>query len=242
MDLNTAPSPARSDLAGHLPAHGAGEVPEGLSDIILRRGENEQILWRGKPQFWGLAATAFHTRSIAIYFALLTVISGVLYGLGSGVTIAVMGVGALLILHVLAFLYSKNSHYVLTNERLLILTGLTVEKRISVPLSQVGAAHLKLRGQDVGTIALEILGERQIGYLVLWPHARPLRFNKPQPLIRVVKDAPEVARLLTQAVSQRAKSQANVMEINLESAGFDKEGQAGQSDLDHADLKGAATA
>jgi len=236
VDLKTAPSLSRNDLAGHLPAHAAGEVPEGLSDIILRRGENEKILWRGKPQFWGLAATAFHTPTVAIYFALLTVISGISYGLGSGTTIAVMGIGALLILYVLAFLYSKKSHYVLTNERLLILTGLTVEKRISVPLSQVGAAHLKMRGQDVGTIALEISGSRQIGYLVLWPHARPLRFSKPQPLIRVVKNAPEVAKLLTEAVSERAKAQANLMEINLDAMSADKKAQP-----NHGDLKGAAT-
>lgn len=238
MDLKTAPSSSgRTDLAGNLPAHAAGEVPEGLSDIILRRGENEKILWRGKPQFWGLAATAFRTPVVALYFALLTAISGGLYGLGSGITLAVMGVGALLILHVLAYLYSKNSHYVLTNERLLILTGLTVEKRISIPLSQVGAAHLKMRGQDVGTIAMELLGQPKIGYLVLWPHARPLRINKPQPLIRVVQNAPGVAKILTQAVAERAKAQANSIEVNLDSIVADTPAQSS-----HGNLTGAATA
>ncbi|MEM1052227.1 MAG: photosynthetic complex putative assembly protein PuhB [Pseudomonadota bacterium] len=233
MDLNKASSP-NHQLAGNLPAHGAGEVPEGLSDIILRRGKNEKILWRGKPQFLGLAATAFHTNSVALYFALLTVISGVSYGLGSGLTLAVMGVAALLILHGLAYLYARKSHYVLTNERLLILTGLTVEKRISVPLSQIGAAHLKMQKGDVGTIAMEISGDRQIGYLVLWPHARPLRFNRPQPLIRVVEDAPEVSKLLTKAVSERAEAVHNLMEINAPADMIDN--------AVHSELRGAATA
>jgi len=215
LDLKSQ-SPATQNFAGNLPAHGAGEVPEGLSDIILRRGENEEILWRGRPQFSGLAITAFHTKWIALYFAGLAGFSGWSYGLGSGLTLAVMGLGLLAILYVLAYLYSKNSHYVLTNERLLILTGLAVEKRVSIPLSSVGAAHLKMRSGDVGTIALQISGERQLGYLVLWPHVRPFRFNRTQPLIRVVENAPEVARLLTEAVAGRAKAKDNVMEINLD--------------------------
>lgn len=233
MDLTQAPSTSRTDLAGNLPAHGPGEVPEGLSDIILRRGKDEKVIWRGRPQFWHLAATAFHTNTIAVYFVILTLISGVSYGLGSVVTLAVMGAGALLILYVLAFLYAKHSHYVLTNDRLLILTGLAVEKRVSIPLSQVGAAHLKLRRGDVGTLALEISGSRQLSYLVLWPHARPLRFGKPQPLIRVVENAPEVARLLTEAVASRAEANDLVMEVNLDSVSATEGAE---------DLKGAAPA
>lgn len=244
MDLNSTPSLTSSGLAGQIPAYGTGEVPEGLSDIILRRGENEKIVWRGRPEFWRLAATAFHTNSIAVYFALLTIYSGVTEGLSNAITIASMGGIALLILYVLAYLYSKKSHYILTNERLLILSGIAIEKRISIPLSHLGAAHLKLRSAGFGSIALEISGPRQLGYLILWPHARPLRFNNPQPLIRVVPDAQNVAKLLAEVVGGRVAIEEHLTEINASTAAPVRKGQAdigsGKGDpLADGNLKGA---
>jgi hypothetical protein len=40
-----------------------------------------------------------------------------------------------------------------------------------------------------------------IGYLNLWPHARPWRMKHPEPMLRSVPDAAAVARLLVEAWS-----------------------------------------
>lgn len=214
MAVKTPPSITSTGLAGNIPSHGSGEVPEELSDIILRRGQDEEILWRSKPESWRLAATAFHTNSVAIYFVLLSIYSGVTDSLASAITMLVMGCVALLILFGLAFLYAKKSHYILTNERFLILSGIAFEKRISIPLSRISAAHLKLRKGGYGTIALELSEARMLGYLILWPHARPFRFNNPQPLIRVIPEAEAVAKTLAEAVAGRAKIDQRLTKVN----------------------------
>jgi hypothetical protein len=44
-----------------------------------------------------------------------------------------------------------------------------------------------------------IAGQR-VSYWSLWPCARPLRFREPEPALRAVADAREVARVLTRAM------------------------------------------
>jgi len=41
-----------------------------------------------------------------------------------------------------------------------------------------------------------------LSYLLLWPHARPMRFAKPQPMLRALPNAAAIAQQLAQATSQ----------------------------------------
>ena len=43
---------------------------------------------------------------------------------------------------------------------------------------------------------LTLLGAPKLGYLALWPHARPLRIARPRPMLRAVPDAASVAALV----------------------------------------------
>jgi hypothetical protein len=47
-----------------------------------------------------------------------------------------------------------------------------------------------------------LLPPDRIALLHLWPHARPWRVSRPEPMLRCVPDAAAVARLLTQAWSE----------------------------------------
>ena len=45
-------------------------------------------------------------------------------------------------------------------------------------------------------------GNDRIAWLQLWPHARPWRLGKPQPMLRCVPQGAQVAKLLAQTWSQ----------------------------------------
>ncbi|MEM9501262.1 MAG: photosynthetic complex putative assembly protein PuhB [Pseudomonadota bacterium] len=214
MDMKSQSITSDQGNDGNRSGYGTGEIPEFVSEAIFRRGRDEAVLWRGRPSFWRLAATAFHTNSVAVYFALLAVFAFATDGAASAATVAIMGVSAFLILLGLAYLYAKKSMYILTNQRVVLLTGIAFEKRISIPLKYVVAAHLKRRSKDHGDIALEISGNRQLGYLLLWPHVRPFRYLTPQPLLRVVPDAETVAQHLAKACAANNPISLNLTQVN----------------------------
>ena len=218
MDLNastTAGPMARSGIAHarSLASHGQGEVPEAAAEVMFRRAAGEEVLWRGKPEPFRHAASAFHTNSVLIYFAILSVIAFFNDGLPSAMTVAIMGLAGALILLAMGFYSARKSAYVLTSHRLLILAGLAVEKRISIPLKHIGAANLKPRSKGHGDIALDLKVKQRLGYLLLWPHARPFRFLKPQPLLRAVPDAEGVAAKLADACAEFAPIERHLTDV-----------------------------
>jgi hypothetical protein len=217
MDLNlrnTTPSSAPAGSpAGPQGLYGRGEIPEAATDAIFRRALDEEVLWRGQPEPFRHAASAFHTNSVAVYFAVLTAIAYVTSDLGSAITVAVMGLIGVLVLFAMGIYSARRSTYVLTNHRLIILTGLAVDKRISIPLKHVGSADLRPRSNGHGDIAIEIKVKHRLSYMLLWPHARPFRFVRPQPLLRAVPDVDSVAAKLAQACAQYAPIERNLTKV-----------------------------
>ncbi|MEM8724587.1 MAG: photosynthetic complex putative assembly protein PuhB [Pseudomonadota bacterium] len=235
MDLNPNPSIGGSKASAGVAGYGIGEIPESSSEAIFRRAENEEVLWRGRPDFGRLAATAFHTNSVLIYFAVLAIFAYVTDGFASALTLVALGICAFLILAGLAYLYAKKSVYILTNQRLVLVSGIALEKRISIPLRHVSAAHLKRRGKGYGSVALEITGARQLGYLILWPHARPLRFLKPQPLLRVIPEVEKVAKLLAEARAEFSAIESNLTQVKESISATDKQEDGPAADRAHPD-------
>ena len=160
----------------------------------------ERIVWQGSPDWKALARTAFHTRAIAIYFVILTVISAVLAQsdgvyLGVGMTIVVGSIGVAL-LHALAWGSAKTTIYTLTNRRIVLRIGMAVPKCVNLPLTQVASIDLAARADGTGDLPLMLIGAPKLGYLALWPHARPWRVSTPQPMLRSVPNAAVVAALV----------------------------------------------
>ncbi len=160
----------------------------------------EHIVWQGAPDARVLARTAFHTRLIAGYFALLSTValgfalSGSGYtGLVMTVALGVIGVG---LLHLLAWGSARTTIYTLTNRRIVFRIGIAVPKCINLPLGLVGAVDLAARAEGAGDILLTIAGRQRLGYLALWPHARPWQLATPQPMLRAVPAAADVAALV----------------------------------------------
>lgn len=173
----------------HEPIRGLpGDLPSG-----------ERILWQGAPDWRAFARSALHTRWIGFYFALIGAIAliggsigGALAALASA--LVVFGLCALF-----AMLVARTTVYTITNRRVVLRIGVALTKCINLPLAQIGSADLRKLGAGFGDIALVPKASHRLGYALLWPHARPLRFSRPQPMLRALPDAHAVAELLARA-------------------------------------------
>jgi len=183
---------------------------EPIRGLPGRLPPGEEILWQGAPDWRVLARSAFHTRWVAAYFAALT-IYGVASGslLGAGIT-ALAGAACLGLLALLAWAIARTTVYTLTNKRIVLRIGVALTTCFNVPLKLMKSAEIRPLDRGHGDIALAI-DQGRIGYLLLWPHARPWRLKDPQPMLRALPEAERVAEMLVKAraaISPIAKADA----------------------------------
>jgi hypothetical protein len=164
----------------------------------------ESILWQGSPDWRRLALGAFRIRGVAIYFGLLMVL-GAVQGAWTGVIITLiaglLGIG---ILALIAWGAARTTLYTMTNKRIVMRIGIALPKCINLPFSLIQSADLALHKDGTGDIPLLVTGAQRLGYAVLWPHARPWKLSVPQPMLRAVPDAANVAAMLARACAARA--------------------------------------
>ncbi len=186
-----------------------GRLPRGLPE---RLPDGERLLWQGAPDWRVLARRAFHLRGLAIYFGVI-----VAYGFGSaalsdtplaGVAWAAKLAGLALVpigfLAAYAWAVGRVTVYSITNRRVVIQLGLTLPMTINLPFAKIEAASLKGRANGFGDISLLLNAGDKVAYLVLWPHARPWRLARPEPMLRAVPDAGRVGQLLARALAASA--------------------------------------
>ena len=174
----------------------------------LPRGED--ILWQGEPAWRAFAVGAFHTRTVAIYFgalALWSFVSRLTDGAKLGdamvgiLPLVGCGVAAVAILTMLAWLVGRTTVYTITTKRVVMRFGIALPITINVPFRIVAAAALDPRPDGTGNIALTLCGDDRVSYLVLWPHARPWRAARAEPMLRYVPNAVRVADILARAAA-----------------------------------------
>lgn len=171
----------------------------------------ERVLWQGSPDWRALARRAFHLRKIAAYFALLAAVRvAVLAGDGAGVgAMAVSALWMLLLgglaiglLALVAWLSARTAVYTVTDRRVVMRVGIVLTLTFNLPYRRIAAAGLRLERDGTGDLPLTLRSGDRIAYLHLWPHARPWRMAQPEPMLRSVPDAQQVARLLADAWSR----------------------------------------
>jgi hypothetical protein len=182
----------------------------------------ETVIWQGRPQWRGLALRAFRVRQVAIYFGLLAlwrVASDVSAGQGViaiAMTIfwlAVPCFAACGVLLLLAWASSRTTHYTITSRRIVMQFGVALPMTLNVPFRIIGAAALRSYADGSGDISLAISGEDRVAYSMLWPHVRPWRVARAEPMLRSVDDAKEVSELLARAVVAAANETGSVAPI-----------------------------
>lgn len=199
-----------SDTARELEEAG----PAAHGDPLGTPAADEKVLWKGRPNLPVLARTAFHTRSVGLYVAALSVISLALGKVDTAIVCAVLAVMAYAILYGIAWLSARTTLYILTDARLIMRIGMALEARINIPLKHVSSANLRMRGKEHGDIALQLGGDRLLGYALLWPHARPFRYAQPEPMLRAIPDAEKVAEILAEACAAQVPIEQELTQIN----------------------------
>lgn len=177
----------------------------------------ERMLWQGSPAWRPLLARAFYGRAIAFYFAGFAALRlgwGALDGepFGSAAAGALMllpfAVAALGLVALLAVLTARASVYTITDRRIVLRIGVALSVALNLPLTAIHSADLSVHGDGTGDIALGLAPDQRIAYLTLWPHARPWRLSKPEPMLRALAQPERVAGLLAEALSPGGAARA----------------------------------
>jgi hypothetical protein len=186
------------------------EPVRGLPQVLPK---DERMLWQGAPRWQDLAVHAFHARKVIWYFAALAA-GAAAYRLSQGSSIAdaarpftwlmPMGLAAAALLTALAYASARTTVYTLTNRRLVMRIGIALSVSINIPFRLVDGAALRTFGNGSGDIPLKLNRDERIAYMMLWPHARRFHLSHPQPCLRCIANADQLASLLAQALSGTA--------------------------------------
>lgn len=170
----------------------------------------ESIVWQGSPDWRGMARRAYHLPPLALYFALLIGWQG-LHGwltnepwqqlLPSVVILATLAFFALVIVALLAWLAARTAVYTITTRRIVMRIGIVLSISFNLPFTVIAAAGLRRYADGTGDITLTLTRGNKIAWLHLWPHTRPWRVKQPEPMLRAIPAAGDVAALLAKAVA-----------------------------------------
>jgi hypothetical protein len=185
-----------------------GEPQRGLPQTLP---EGERLIWQGEPDWRLLARRGFHIRKFALYFGLLLAWRGATAWHDGGTFAAVLGsmlwpvplaALALGFIGLLAWLVGRTTVYTLTDRRVVMRVGIVLTVTFNLPLPRIETVRLHALGKpQAGDIVLVLDAQDRIGYLHLWPHARPWHLRRTEPMLRALPQADRVARLLVDALA-----------------------------------------
>jgi len=181
------------------------EAQHGLPE---RLPKGERILWQGSPDAKVLARQLFHLRALVVYFAaILALRGGFVLADGATVAEALKAVGMVAPLAAMAIglawgmavMCARTTVYTITTKRVVMRIGIVLNLTFNLPFTRLEGASLRDTGLGTGDIPLTLAKGDRIAYLHLWPHARPWRTARPEPMMRCVPDAARVSAVLAQA-------------------------------------------
>lgn len=164
--------------------------------------DDEHIVWQSAPDWKQLVTTALHIRLSVAYFAAIVIWAVSRSDINTAVAVSVLGTVVVALFALFAWGVGRTTVYTLTNKRLVLRIGVALNKCINLPLSEIESANLKMLTDGHGNIVLDLKGMPRLGYIMLWPHARSLRFVRPQPMLRAIPDARNVAAMLFKATQK----------------------------------------
>lgn len=172
---------------------------------------DEHIRWQGSPDWKTLAIKAFHVRKLAIYFAAILALRGA-FALNDGAStveaaVSVLGLLplaliALGLIALLAWLTARTAVYTITNQRVVMRIGIVLSVTFNLPFRALDQVGVKRFQNGAGDMPLVIGSADKIAYLHLWPHARPWRFARAEPMLRSIPNVANVANILSEAMAE----------------------------------------
>ena len=192
----------------------AVEPIKGLPEFLPR---GEVILWQGRPDWWQLTVQSMNLWWVVGYFGILTlwrfftVVDLLPLDRAIAVSLPFVVIGAIVagLFMIVGYVQARATVYTITNRRVAMRVGAALTVTLNLPFTQIENAALAKRRNGHGNIALETKGGTKFSFLVLWPHARPWHFAKPQPTLRAIADADAVANILAKAAKARLIEEQN---------------------------------
>ena len=191
--------------------------------------QDEVILWQGAPNWISMAKHVFRLQWLSLYFAVIVILQlisvssnegGLAAGWSSVALAFFLAVVGLLLVGLLAYWSATTTMYTLTNRRIVMRVGIVLTVTFNLPYKTLGSADLKLYKDGTGDIPMQIATEDKIAFFHLWPHVRPWRLAKPEPMMRCVPNAKVVAAILTEAwMASTGLSKMEVQDIQVAQAG-----------------------
>ena len=178
---------------------------EPVPGLPERLPQGENMIWQGAPQWQALFLSAWHVRLVLVYFIAMVIIA-LTHGHYLN-ALMVAGAGAVLLglCALFSWAVARTTLYTLTDKRLVLRIGIALSRCVNLPLASLASADLAKLGAGQGTIVLRLNTRSPLGYMMLWPHARPFRMIRPQPMLRAIDDAQKVAKLLLDATARVQK-------------------------------------
>ena len=195
-------------MSAPAPAHEHEfEAAHGLPEQLPA---GEKIIWQGAPDWRTLAVQVMHVRTLAVYFAaMLLWRSGTVWSETASLLAAVQSIAlplplallALGLLATFAWLTSRTTVYTLTNQRVVMRIGIVLSVTFNLPHRMIESVNIRSSANGTGDIALLLAASDKIAYGNLWPHARPWRVKRTEPMLRAVPQSAHVGQLLASAIS-----------------------------------------
>ena len=177
----------------------------------------ERILWQGAPEWRALSRRALHVLKVAVYMTVLLAWNAVATVRGGATAweavvatlwllpLPLVAVG---LLTLLGWAYARTTVYTLTDERLVVRSGVALPVTINLPHRLVEAAGVRVHGGGVGDVSVRLQPDQRAAYFALWPSVRPWHLTHPEPMLRCIPDAQEVARILGKALQDHVAARA----------------------------------
>ena len=186
---------------------------EPVRGLPERLPAGETMLWQGEPRAAALARRAFHVPTLAVYFGVLVAWRALAAvadhePLGRAVFgtlwIAALAAAAIGVLAALAWLTARTTVYTITTERIVIRFGIALPMTVNIPFRLIESAAVKAHADGTGDIPLVLARGERTSYLVMWPHVRPWRIARPEPMLRAIPDVAHAAGVLALALAAAA--------------------------------------
>jgi hypothetical protein len=199
-----------------VPEHENEPIP-GLPE---RLPQGETILWQGAPAWWPFAQRVFRLRLLAIYFGVLVAWS-IAEALASGaalhevltapLTSLLLAMACIAVLSGMGWLAARASLYTITNRRVVLRIGVALPMTINIPFALIQSAAVKRHGDGTEDVVLALVPPHRVSWLALWPHLRPFRMARPEPMLRALPVASGAAQILSRALAASAEMPATIL-------------------------------
>ncbi|WP_051244360.1 photosynthetic complex putative assembly protein PuhB [Thalassobaculum salexigens] len=183
-----------------------------VTDAPAAMAGDERIVWQGAPDWRRFALSVMKLRTIALYFAVIMAArfaADLVAGQGAGAGLISAAWTLCLAAPVLAFLalyarlVARSTRYTVTTRRIVLRIGVAMPMTVTVPVGLVDTIDLRRNADGSGDILIGVLPEQRLSYSVLWPHARPWCFSRPQAALRAVPDAEAVAETIGRMLARQ---------------------------------------